>query len=757
MNFYRRRPLALALSLGIVLSAASAFMQTSVKILILLLIPIIVAASALILKGRLGITISGMSARSFIALAGVISLVMLITSFAFYDRLLTGYECLAEEGKRCRIYATVTDVRYESGYRAVYTVRLRSVDGKSARVKGLLLSEMSRELSVGDTIECDVVFVPLGEVYSFYDMSKYDMMANGNYFACETDGELNLIGKMGGIEIFFSRLRGRLCASISLYLNKNASALSRALLLNDRSDLRITFISRDFSRIGASHILSLSGLHLTVLCKIIDVIALKLSAPKKLRSSLTILFVIFYMLLTAFPYSVVRAGIMVILLQCISLFGFDRDSITALFMAGALILLCNPPAFFDIGFEMSFMATLGVLVMSDDANKLLHSGFRRITQKFMPAKYLRSAVLSLIVTFGAVMFIIPLQWLHFGETSLMTPKSTLLITPFCGLLLWLLPFYMIASAAGFSFTAGRIGWLVTLLSEAIVRLASKLAHRNTLVSLKYHFVPPLIIIFSAVIIIMMCKNVRSWLWSLVPFSIMAALFFGCVGIYEHMRSDDRILSFVYDKSNDAFSLVIDGRGIITDISDGSVSLMKKAEKSLVDDNITEIDTCLLTHLHRRHAVSLRSLCESRLVRRFLLPEPQTAAEEHIAADIIDLAAEAGAIVEYYTRPDEANIRLGDVDISVFKSSYIKRSTHPIISLKFGFDSVNVLYVGSSLWEANGSDEFIPNAGVVFYGSHGPKIKSYPNFTFSDNTIIFSTDSSFGGTQIIDRQRVYIKP
>lgn len=757
MNFYRRRPLALALSLGIAMSAASAFLPRSAKILLMVLIIVCAFLSVLLLRGRLSTTIAGMDAPSFMLVAGAISLCMLLTSFACYDILAERYERLAADGKPCAIEAAVLDVRYESGFRAVYTLRLLSLDGEAAGSKGLLISDASMELSVGDTLECTAKFMPLGEAYSFYDMNEYDMMASGNYFACESDGNFIITGVKSGIEIFFTKLRGRLCAAISLYLGADASALSRALLLDDRSDLGITFINRDFARIGASHILSLSGLHLTVLCGMLEFVTIKLGAPKRLRSVLSIAFVIFYMLLTGLPFTVVRAGIMVIILQSGRMLGFDRDPITTLFMAGALILLADPPAFFDIGLEMSFTATLGVLVLSDGAGELLRPKFRRLIRKFKPFRHLRSLLMALFVTFGAIMFLVPLQWLHFGEISLITPISTLLLTPLCELLLWLLPFYMICSAAGLSFVAGRMGWLVTLLSEAAVRLASRLAELNTLVSLKYSFTVPIIIIFTVVIIIMIFKNVRSWLWSLLPFGISAAVFLCGVGIYEYLRSDAMIVCCIFDKSNEAFTLVSKGRGMIADISDGSVNLMRTASKTISDDYITEIDTCMLTHLHRRHAVSLRKLCEVRLVRRFLLPEPLTESEKNNAADICELAAEAGSEVVYYPRPDAAGIRFGNITLGVFGTSYITRSTHPLIGVKFGLGSTSAVYIGSTLWEDSRADGFVSDADIVIYGSHGPKIKTEPEFVFSGFPAVYSTAAGIDAVQLEKGLRIYVKP
>ena len=125
MNFYRRRPLALAISLCIAASAASVFMPGVIKIafmaLAIILSPIIIT----LLKRRQVKRVCGLASASFVLICASLILCFLLTSFAYYDVFVSQYEEL-ENGS---ITAIVTDVKSRRAYSATYTVRLKDVDG----------------------------------------------------------------------------------------------------------------------------------------------------------------------------------------------------------------------------------------------------------------------------------------------------------------------------------------------------------------------------------------------------------------------------------------------------------------------------------------------------------------------------------------------------------------------------------------------------------------------------------------------------
>jgi len=112
------------------------------------------------------------------------------------------------------------------------------------------------------------------------------------------------------------------------------------------------------------------------------------------------------MIVTGFGFSVIRAGIMLIILNAAKILGREKTSINSLMVAAGLIVLSNPYSVFDIGFEFSFFATLGILLFSERLNKVLLSKL-----KF---KYLCSLIST---TLSAQVFTVPIAILYYNTFS----------------------------------------------------------------------------------------------------------------------------------------------------------------------------------------------------------------------------------------------------------------------------------------------------------------------------------------------------
>lgn len=320
------------------------------------------------------------------------------------------------------------------------------------------------------------------------------------------------------------------------------------------------------------------------------------------------------------------------------------------------------------------------------------------------------------------MFLLPIQYARFGETSLWSIPASLIVTPMTELLLWLLIPYLIAALIGSSPIVALTALPITAVSGLMRRVTSAISQTRALVSLSYPFTLPIMLVCIAALAIMAVKNVKNRLCALIPFGAAVSVFF-CAVLIASRFSADRLYA-VGSGSSDALVLVSDGECLVVDMSDGSSKLMRLTAARLGREQVTEIDTCMLTHLHRKHRNSLLSLCESRLVRRFLLPEPQTESETNALADIEELAAELGVTVALYPRPDPARIAFQSARVELCGYTRVKRSTHPVLQLTVCLDkdapeARHAVYLGSA------AAEFlpIPSAGFYLLGHHGPVPKA----------------------------------
>ncbi len=726
MNFFKNRPLALIIALCLVMSGASALLSPAVK-LIMIISCVAVSLLFILLTGKLKIKhICNISSTPFIAAASALMICSILISHAYYDNYAGKYAALKSETVR----ASVTSVEYSTSYSALYSIKLEECGTEKSGAKGLLYSESAISLLPGDIIEASFEFVPFDEFYASYNSPKLSFIADGYVFTANTAGSVKIVGEAKSLGVWFANLRESLSAKMSLYLGDDASALADALFLGERGGLEKIY--RDFNRAGIVHLLALSGLHLAVLDAMISKLLSKLRIRPKLQNIITLIFIIFYTALTGFLMSVLRAALMLIIVRLAILINHDADRITTLFVACGLIVLVSPTAVFDVSLQLSFFSTLGILVMSEATGKrfkeISYDDARRHSARFRLMKLFEAALLSI----AAVMFILPLQWLYFGEVSPVCVPSTLIMSVFCEGLLILLPIYLVFSLIGGHFICGGLAFIIEILSGICTVLAEWLASLSAPISLEYPFALPIIILCIVVIVIMMIKNVPSWLYSLIPLGICTAVFLSCTAIYEGVHMNDVTLDYINAESGDVLIGVSEREAMLIDISEGSSSIYYDCINNLRKNNITKIDTILYTHIHRRHVNSLRKILNKRVVKRILLPIPTTEYDKYITLEICTLAEKYGTEAVLYSNETENTLTFGDLSVTLPKSTKLKRSTHPLMTLLIERGNINIAYIGQSAWEDEAVIHNVKNAEYMILGTCGPKMKTVPDADFGKN-------------------------
>ncbi|MBE6612669.1 MAG: hypothetical protein E7632_09265 [Ruminococcaceae bacterium] len=725
MNFLRRRPLAFAISIGMLAAAAGFFLPGPWKLLPALLSIAAIFVVTAILRRRDVDEICNMPATPFLILTAVIVCCMMLTSWAFFDLYASPYDQLADG----TIDATILEVRGQYSFCTTYVVRMNRLDGEKVNAKGLLTSETAIGLIPGDTFTCDVEFVPLDEFYGAFDVTTGTMLSNRYVFTCNTVGNAEFTGYHPNLEVRFTQLRDYLSAKMGLYLDYDTKMLARALLLGQRE--HEGKIWRDFISTGTIHLLAVSGLHLSILTGMLLEFLLRIGIGYRTRHIITVGFILFYMALLGFPLAVVRAGIMLIIAY--SSFFLERrsDSITSLFLAGGLIVLCDPAAICDRGFALSFTATLGLLLFAGDARKFSYRIFGSDRRFAM----LRRAFTAVTVSFGVIMFVLPLQWIYFGEVSLLSVPATLLLTPICELLLWLMPPFLIFALLGFHFLCGRLGWIITVLAGFVEILVGWMASVSPLISLRYFFAPIIIIMTVCVIVRMMLKNVESWVYALAPVTASALIYLICVQTWELAHIHTHTLDFVQYKRDEALVLVTSGESIVIDLTAGTSVSMFQVQKALKANARTSVDTLVLTHLHRKHAGSVRALCNGRMVKWLMVPEPMDDEERWYLAGILDAAEEYGLEVMSYSRESETSIRFGEVTMELAAFAEIERSVHPMVGIRFVNGDFTFAYGCGAVWENDYLWEYVSDADRLLLGRHGPLYKTPPDTLPADCMVI----------------------
>ncbi len=702
MKFLSRRPLAAGIAVSL-LFAVAASRLASLRLPLAILAIALALSVRYLLKGKPRVEVCLTDARSFAALSLALTLALLASQAIFDFVSLRRFE--ARVGSSARVEAVVVEMRYESTFASAADVSLISIDGEPVKGRGLLDIDGPSGLSPGDVVTLEAEFLPLDEVLSDYGLGREALLADGTRFALSTDFA-ELIGTKSTLSVAVAELRAHLSAAIGALLDRESAELSRALILADSDGLGV--IKRDFRRIGASHLLALSGMQLTLLCGLSERLLEKMRVRRSLRMIAAILLVVFYLALTGAPASLLRAAVMLTLLNLSRLSGRDRDSVSALFLTVWLVFLFDQTAIYDVGFLLSAAATLGILL----AARATAKAARKIKAK--PLKLLFKAV---AVTAAAQIFLMPLQYIFFGETSLLSVLSTLLLATPTELLFVLLIPYMLCSATGVYTLAGVLAIPIGALAQLSIHIAEALARADSLVSLEYHFTPIIILGCAAALAVMSAKNVEAMLPRVVALVISGSVFFVSSAIYE---ANDSERLFAYgDGRNDALAYVSSGECVLVDVTEGSPRLLRSFVRELHAERVCEVDTLVFTHLHRRHALTLRKLSEQMLVRRLVLPEAVDEYDRLVLADLEELASELGVEVVSYPRPEAVKLTLGSLSLTIGEETYISRSTHPLISLVFEVAGERAAYLGSAVCEYLP----LPECDTALVGSHGPLPKA----------------------------------
>lgn len=166
---------------------------------------------------------------------------------------------------------------------------------------------------------------------------------------------------------FFTNLLNGFSDYLNSALKENLTgtdlAIAQALILGDKS-LLDTETKNAFTNTGAMHILAVSGMHIGLLLYLFLAVFgfFPRLLTKKQATILIVLFLWIYALITGFSASVIRAVLMFSILALSQISSRQHDSMNTLFLSAFILLLLNPLYILDIGFQLSYLAMIGIFL-----------------------------------------------------------------------------------------------------------------------------------------------------------------------------------------------------------------------------------------------------------------------------------------------------------------------------------------------------------------------------------------------------------
>jgi competence protein ComEC len=619
----------------------------------------------------------------------------------------------------------VTKIVYEENYGSFYQLQLLSLDGKETKLRSMLSIPYRGEYTVGDTLSFEGVFSPPEEDYVNY------RKADGIFLSAEAESTLRTGNHEMKTADFFEGIRLWMKTNFERYIEKEEAGFATAIMTGNRESLSAR-IRLAFTRIGISHVLAVSGLHLAIVIGGLDFLFCGLAVPRKAKNVILILFSCLFACVCGLSASIVRAAIMLSLYYFSDTIGERNDSLTSLFVAIFLIVLFRPSAVYDIGMWMSFLATFGILLTAPLLPRVVGKKSHRFLRK--------SAVfvLSLVcVTVSATFFTLPVTALAFGGISAISPLANLLFVPLIQIVLYLL--VGLTAFGAIPVLASPIGRAAQTLISFAIETAEKLSDiKGVYVSLRYPFVPWVIaVLVVGILAVIVIRSLRArCIFAVFAFCLCFYIsgYFG----YARLHRDSAYVYLQTDGKSDAVGIVSQNKAVIVDISTGGYAVLCESVERAEELGACEIDTLVLTHYHPYHVSSIRKLTERVKLRRVLLPEPTTEKETEYYLKLRE-RLEGLVEIDVYPTDEAQSLQVGNAVLTLTETEYLKRSTHPIVRFTVSVGETGVSYLGESAAELGLSGY---EDSVVIFGSNGPNIKNRVDAAplMNSETIVFADRS-----------------
>lgn len=254
--------------------------------------------------------------------------------------------------------------------------------------------------------------------------------------------------------IFKALLKGKwyLKSIIDSNLNEPEAGLADALLLGYKR----TVLSEDlkiFSRVGLSHMIAISGSHITILSAMLINFLLALGIRRKHSFYVVISFLVIYPLITGLSASAVRSAVMGGMAFIAIYNKRNAKLINALIFSGAVMLLLNPQILrADIGFQLSFLALLGIIYLYPIGEKISASFLKKLKLKKRKEKFLKNLFDIINLTLVSQIITLPILLINFKQFSLIAPLANILVlwtfAPLLALLIVAMPLAAIFPVIG---------------------------------------------------------------------------------------------------------------------------------------------------------------------------------------------------------------------------------------------------------------------------------------------------------------------
>ncbi len=632
------------------------------------------------------------------------------------------------DGRTVRLTATVADWPQEGTYGG-YTVLVRADTERRVRVSAILYTDdQGADLCPGDRIET-IAHCTLGDrTFAGEKITYYT--AKGIFLRAQAYGRLEVRRPDHLAPQYFAAWASRaLKTGIDAAFPEEEAGFVKALVTGNRDNLTDAFTT-SLERTGLSHTVAVSGMHLAFLS---GLLTLLLGRGKRSTAVFTILWVVLFCGIAGNTPSVLRAAVMVLLLQFAPLLDRERDGPTSLALALLLLLWVNPFSAAHIGLQLSFTSVAGILLVSDRVQDWLLKKLR-MDELHKPKNWrerlLRAGpyfvVSNLSATLGASVLTIPLVAVHFNMISLISPLSNLLTLWAIGFLFLgglgagalavVLPGPAAVLALPFTLLVRYLQWVIDLLARpALAALPLESVYYRAW----------LVLVYALVLLFIRTKGRRS-VW--MPLAAGTAALVMAVALTRASFYMGNLAVTVLDVGQGQSVLIRMGNFLtLVDCGgDGRDDPGDIAANCLQSLGRSKIDLLVVSHYHDDHANGIPQLLRRIDVGEIVLPDVE---EDAPLREEIQSAARQRKIPVRLIREDARFELEGDRTVSVFAPMSAEGTSNELgLTVLAAAGQTEVLITGDM--EREGELRLVqsvplPDIEVLVVGHHGSATSTTP--------------------------------
>ena len=384
----------------------------------------------------------------------LIVLISIIISFLYINFVNNKFnEIYNNIPKDLKSYATVVSEPNKTDYYYSYEIKIKNK-------KFLMYTNL--KLNYGMYIYLEGEYIEPQEQRNYKGFSYKEYLKTKNIYGSIKSNSIKII-KENNVNIVYNlsnQARNKVIDISYKILPENTADMLVGILIGKRNDISEE-VKDSFSKSNLSHVLAISGTHISYIILGITFVLTKSKLPRKLMYIITILILIFFMFITGFSPSVIRACIVAIVMILSKIFYRKFDILSAMAFSLLITLLYNPFSIKDIGLQLSYLGALGIILFHKSITNFLS---KRINKKFAE---------MMAVTISAQILIIPIIWLNFNSISTIFVLSNLIAIPLVGIII-LFGYVNIFTGLFSIKLAGLLGIVLNILIKILLLIAESM-------------------------------------------------------------------------------------------------------------------------------------------------------------------------------------------------------------------------------------------------------------------------------------------